>query len=223
MTKQEREMRKAYEEYIKRNAELDRLYLQVIQLEKDKQKRRLKMKRLTHKIVYDNEHCQYVFDYNQESEVGTKLGELEDVLEKYGIENAEDLDKFIHHKDCQIEKWKQDYENCSKLEKSMSKEHQYCLDNWRACEQELAELKQKAIVPKFQVGQECWGAVHKSFWNEDGYSIHFKVKAYIPDNIGIVLVLEDDTESLHYSYEHQVFATKEEAEKKSIEFGGKDE
>lgn len=82
------------------------------------------MERLTHKIVYDNEHCLYLFGYNQENEVGEKLGELEDVLEKYRIESAEELDKFIHHKDCQISKWKQDYENCSQLEKSMSKEHQ---------------------------------------------------------------------------------------------------
>ena len=106
--------------------------------------------------------------------------QLIDILAKYGIKNAEELDKFIHDKDCQINKWKQDYENCSKLEKFMSKEHQYCLDNWRAAEQELAELarkyelsslpigglvdevrkleqelaelKQKAIVPKFYTG-----------------------------------------------------------------------
>ena len=50
------------------------------------------MERLTHKIVYDNEHYQYVFDYNQDVEVGTKLGELEDVLEKYNIENIGDLE-----------------------------------------------------------------------------------------------------------------------------------
>lgn len=56
------------------------------------------MERLTHKIVYDNEHCQYVFDYNQDSEVGTKLGEFEDVLEKYGIESVEKLEDYLTHK-----------------------------------------------------------------------------------------------------------------------------
>lgn len=139
------------------------------------------MERLT---KYDNNaKCYLPFSLTDWSEIKimNKLGELEDVLEKYEIENAEELDKFIYHKDCQIEKWKQYYENCSKLEKSMSKEHQYCLDNWRACEQELAELarkyelsslpmgglvdearkleqelaelKQKAIVPKFRTYQ----------------------------------------------------------------------
>lgn len=53
------------------------------------------MERLTHKIIYDNEHCQYVFDIDQDSEVGTKLGELEDVLEKYNIESVEKLEDYL--------------------------------------------------------------------------------------------------------------------------------
>ena len=56
------------------------------------------MERLTHKIVYDNEHCQYVFDYNQDSEVGTKLGELEDVLEEFELTSAEDLRNYLNFK-----------------------------------------------------------------------------------------------------------------------------
>lgn len=58
------------------------------------------MERLTHKIVYNNEHCQYVFDYNQDSEVGTKLGELEDILESWHIENLEELKTRLN--DCQV-------------------------------------------------------------------------------------------------------------------------
>lgn len=107
-----------------------------------------------------------------------KLGKLEDVLEKYGIESAEELDKFIQHKDCQIDKWKQDYENCSKLEKSMSKEHQYCLDNWRATEQELAELKQKTIVLEKAFELACdprddWGGEEYSGTEFDNYHDYF--------------------------------------------------
>ena len=44
-------------------------------------------------------------------------------------------EKELHYKIAECEKWKTDYVNCSKLEKIMSKEHQYCLDNWRASEQ----------------------------------------------------------------------------------------
>lgn len=180
------------------------------------------MERLTHKIVYDNEHCQYMFDIDQDSEVGTKLGELEDVLEKYGIKNAKELDKFIHHKDCQIEKWKQDFENCGKLEKSMSKEHQYCLDNWRACENELSELKQKTIVPKFRLRQTCF-----VIWENDIISAQ-------TEKIIMKLSKDEEENSIFYSItnqygyalrfpEEQIFATKEEAEQKLAEIGGKDE
>jgi hypothetical protein len=171
------------------------------------------MERLTHKI--DNMYLYDVDDIN----VGQKLGELEDVLEKYGIENAEDLDKFIHHKDCQIEKWKQDYENCSKLEKSMSKEHQYCLDNWRACENELAELKQKTIVPKFNLSQTCF-----IIWENDIMSAQI-------EKIIIKLSKDEEENSIFYSItnqygyalrfpEEQIFATKEEAEQKLAEIKG---
>ena len=58
-----------------------------------------------------------------------KLGELEDVLEKWHIE---DLDKFIEE---QIAKKIELNDVCWKLE------------------QELVELKEKAIVPKYKTGE----------------------------------------------------------------------
>lgn len=196
-----------------------------------------------------------------------KLAKLEDVLEKYDIESTEDLNKFIHHKDCQINKWKQDYENCSKLEKFMSKQHQYCLDNWRACEQELdklkqtipdckewkhlnkkielniknklmlennkleqelAELKQKVIVPKFKIKQEIYVI--------DDY---LKVTSAIIERVIICIensISEGETSYVHYlanlgeKYEwderylilngEEIYLTKEEAGKKLAEIKG---
>lgn len=44
-------------------------------------------------------------------------------------------EKELHYKTAECEKWKADYENCSRLEKLMTKEHQYCLDNWIASDQ----------------------------------------------------------------------------------------
>lgn len=64
------------------------------------------MERLTHKIVYDNEHCQYMFDIDQDSEVGAKLGEIEDILESWHIENLEELKTRLH--DCQVYHLKND-------------------------------------------------------------------------------------------------------------------
>ena len=45
-------------------------------------------------------------------------------------------EKELKYKTAECEKWQRDYENCSRLEKLMTKEHQYCLDNWRASEQD---------------------------------------------------------------------------------------
>lgn len=174
------------------------------------------MERLTQKIVYDNEHCQYVFDYNQDSEVGTKLGELEDILEKYRIEN---LEEYI--KSHQIDNHAQDFtKDLLEENKRVNAVLDLVKQENNDLKQELAELKQKVIISKYKINQECWGVVPKTFWNKKGYVIHFKVKAYIPDNDGIVLMLEDDIASLHYSYGYQVFGTKEEAEQKLAEIKG---
>lgn len=61
-----------------------------------------------------------------------RFGELEDVLEKYGIENLDDFIKEYSSRNIKLAN-----------------------DNY-ALEQELAELKQKAIVPKFQIGQTLY-------------------------------------------------------------------
>lgn len=58
-------------------------------------------------------------------------------------------DKKIKELESQVVKWKQDYENCSKLEKNMSKEHQYCLNNWRESEEENRQLKEEIKQLKF--------------------------------------------------------------------------
>ncbi len=139
-------------------------------------------------------------------EMEEKLGELEDVLEEFELTSAEDLRNYLSFK-TNMAIWEGELNYKNKI-----------VD----LEQELVELKQKAIVPKFQIGQECWGVVPNTIWSK-GYTIHYKVKAFIPDNNGILLMLEDDITNIRYSYEHQVFATREEAEQKLAEIGGKDE
>ena len=124
-----------------------------------------------------------------------KLGELEDVLEKYGIDN---LDEFI--------------------KEYSSRNIRLANDNY-ALEQELTELKQKAIVPKFKISQTLYMIPTQS----NGLS---KIKDYILlsvslSDIGIRydLSLKEKEKGIEPFYcasedmfEKSIFATTEEAE-----------
>ena len=127
-------------------------------------------------------------------------------------------EKELHYKTAECEKWKAYYENCSELEKIMSKEHQYCLDNWRASEKRLAELEEQlknAIVPKFKIGQEVWYV-----WNKSQV-IPFKCKIEnIVYDSSKNYKLKYDSEHYICMQEQHLFATKEEAETKLKELQG---
>ena len=73
-------------------------------------------------------------------EIFNKLGELEDVLEEFELTSAEDLRNYLNFKG-NIAIWERELNYKNKI---------------AYLEQELAELKQKAIVPKFKVGQEIY-------------------------------------------------------------------
>ena len=137
-----------------------------------------------------------------------RLAELEDVMEKYGIENLDDFIKEYSSRNIKLAN-----------------------DNYNL-EQELAELKQKMIVPKFKVGQEIYVI--------DDY---FKVTSAIIERITICRensISEGETSYVHYlvnlgeKYEwderylildgEDISLTKEEAEQKLAEIKGeKDE
>lgn len=175
------------------------------------------MERLTHKIVYDNEHWQYVFNYNQDIEVGTKLGELEDVLEKWHIE---DLDKFI--------------------EEQIAKKRELNDILW-GMEKELAELKQKAIVLPFEFDKPIYKLCPKCndrqsdckncAWGGCGFNqcydiCHKENKGQI---ICEVIFKKDNCNvswnAIRFISEHwgeYYFATQEEAEQKLAQLKGKE-
>lgn len=144
-----------------------------------------------------------------------RLAELEDVLEKYGIENAEDLDGVLKPliDNGELENWKS--ANFWKMQTERLK-------------QELAELKQNAIVPKFKVGQEIYVI--------DDY---FKVTSAIIERVIInkeYSISEGETSYVHYLanlgekyewderylilYGEEISLTKEEAEQKLAEIKG---
>lgn len=82
-------------------------------------------------------------------------------------------------------------------------------------EQELAELKEKAIVPKFKIGQEVWAisayrlnCVDWFIITEIGYCADYGL--FYKTNMGINL----------YEYYYKIFATEQEAQEKLKEIQG---
>lgn len=134
-----------------------------------------------------------------------RLAELEDVLEKYRIENLDDFIKEYSSRNIKL-----------------------ASDNY-VLEQEFAELKQKAIVPKYKLGQEVWvndwtgqlriGRIYEIQTNAVLYDQQLLI-TYLVDFYGNY---EDDDQENDYYEEEELFATKEEAEQKLAEIGGKDD
>ena len=95
--------------------------------------------------------------------------------------------------------------------------------------QELAELKQKAIVPKFKVGQEVWVndwtgqlRIGRIYEVQTNAALHDQ-QLLITYSVDFYGNYEDDDRENDYYEEKEVFATKEEAEQKLAEIRGEDE
>ena len=144
---------------------------------------------------------EYVVKENKFGKAINKLGELEDIMEKYNIEYPNMLDFYL-----------QTINNLNIQN-----------DNLRT---ELAELKQKAIVPKYKIKQHIWLARNNVFQKEpcelivQNIEYHFKT--------GDFLYIVDFVEKGHHKSiimcdNGNLFATREEAEQKLAEIRGKDE
>ncbi len=185
------------------------------------------MERLTEKVndywrTNDKAHIYYL-DTNESVFVGNaidRLGELEDVLERWHIENLEGyISALIELKNIAIEEKKTQFkryiEEVTKREK---------------LEQELAELKQKMIVPKFRTYQSIFYITqyYTSTKGNPEYDI-ISDKYYVAENeneiiLGWNYAKDFNQRKYYYVRKDWVFATKEEAEQKLAEIKGeKDE
>ena len=166
-----------------------------------------------------------------------RFGELEDVLEKYNIENIgdlelrlEDIEHYAYQENKQLVDILAKYgiDNLDDFIKEYSSRNIKLANNNYDLEQELAELKQKVIVPKFKVGQEIYVI--------DDY---FRVTSAIIERVIINTehsISEGETSYVHYlanlgeKYEwderylmldgEDISLTKEEAEQKLAEIKG---
>lgn len=121
-----------------------------------------------------------------------QFGRIEDVLGKHDVGSAEELDLILE---------------------GLAKVHQENAN----LKNELAELKQKAIVPKFKVGQEiyivCDPNINKIVYGWKIVDYEYYKQQYIVEN----------KDSIDWLREDKIFATLEEAEQKLAEIGEKDE
>lgn len=153
-----------------------------------------------------------------------RLAELEDILEKYGIENLEDLElrlEDIEHYAYQANKQlidiltKYGIENLDILDLNLQTIKNINIQNANL-RNELAELKQKAIVQKFKIGQD----------------VFIILDAVIKEtNINSITIFAGNELSYYCKYvnnekmyleldEEEIFATREEAGQKLAETKG---
>ena len=136
-------------------------------------------------------------------EVFNKLGELEDVLEEFELTSAEDLRNHLNFKD-NMAIWEGELNYKNKIAK---------------LEQELAEFKQKAILPKFQIGQTLY--IIPTRFNRLTKIKDYELLSINLSDIGIrynmvINKKESGVEPFYCASEEMfgksIFATKEEAE-----------
>ena len=175
------------------------------------------MERLTEKVndywrTNDKAHIYYL-DTNESVFVGNaidRLGELEDVLEEFELTSAEELRNHLNFKD-NMAIWEGKLELKNKI---------------ADLEQELAELKQKAIVPKFRTYQPIFYITqyYTSTKGNPEYDI-ISDKYYVAENeneiiLGWNYAKDFNQRKYYYVRKDWVFATKEEAKQKLAEIKG---
>ena len=146
-----------YDKIENSNAELKEKYLNISHIDLIR-----KIADLEAKLAESKESC-ILLESLRKSEA-----EKKDIAVKRVTELKQQLaekDKELHYKTAECEKWKADYENCSELEKMMTKERQYCLDNWRAswqdkisfCIEKLVDIQKHISDNPVGAEQECFG------------------------------------------------------------------
>lgn len=164
------------------------------------------MERLTKYYAGAKQYFPFNLGDWSEQKAMNKLGELEDVLEKYEIENLEEyISALVEARKLAIEEskinFKRHIEEMTKREK---------------LEQELADLKRKAIVPKFQANQEIW---YYHIGNNKIYSGIIEDIQWRPLN-GMYYRIPNLQRDYYWIREDELFATREEAEQKLAEIKG---
>ena len=129
-----------------------------------------------------------------------------DIIEDLTYQFKETLAEEIDDK---IKGWKKDNERI--LRENWEKD-----DKIKQLEQELAELKEKAIVPKFKVGQEIWCIQYMAIFK---FKIN-KVEIHRGEEETENRIIYGNWEDMIYQIEENCFTTEQEAQAKLKEIQG---
>ena len=142
--------------------------------------------------------------------------DLEKFIERYPtyIEALE----MLEDKDQRIAELEQDLEFTTKTANEL-------IEIKHKLEQELAELKEKAIVPKYLLGQEVYTIYNGQIITGRIYEIQTNTVLHDKENLITYLVdfyskYEDDEQDNDYFEEEDLFATEQEAQEKLKEIQG---
>ena len=129
------------------------------------------------------------------AELEQELAEYKELQDRLGLENVDEFEWFVM------------LDLLTDNEKNM-----HILDLHR----ELAALKEKAIVPKFKVGQEIWCIQHMTIFK---FKIN-KVEIHRGEEEAENRIIYGNWEDMIYQIEENCFATEQEAQAKLKEIQG---
>lgn len=158
----------------------------------------------------------------------TKIDKIS--MKKYYLNIIKDKDQRIAELEQELAELKSKYEDCENERLQNRMDYLTMKNKWLNSEKKLAELKEKAIVPKFKIGQEVF-IVDKNYFKIEHYKIaHCKVLG-IEDKLDrknnyvrwYTLKIYNssyETDRRYKFKEKDVFATEQEALEKLKEIQG---
>ena len=141
-------------------------------------------------------------------EYGVNLEEHKTVIEKQ--------QKRIAELEQELAELKSKYEDCENERLQNRMDYLTMKNKWLNSEKKLAELKEKAIVPKFKVGQEIWCIQYMAIFK---FKIN-KVEIHRGEEETENRIIYGNWEDMIYQIEENCFATEQEAQEKLKEIQG---
>lgn len=138
-------------------------------------------------------------------------------MKKYYLNIIKDKDQRIAELEQELAELKSKYEDCENERLQNRMDYLTMKNKWLNSEKKLAELKEKAIVPKFKVGQEVY------YYHIARNKIYLGLVEdiqYFATRSGIFYRIPNLQRDYFWIREDELFATEQEAQEKLKEMKG---